>query len=69
LLKAKLRIICKDIEEHTDECLINAANELLLGGGGVDGVVHKLGGEGLIQEVLKIPLNSFGARIMEGQAV
>ena len=61
--------MCKDIEDHADECLVNAANELLLGGGGVDGVVHKLGGEALIQEVLKIPVNQFGARVMEGQAV
>ena len=40
LLKAKVKIICRDIMEHSDECLVNAANELLLGGGGVDGVVH-----------------------------
>ena len=36
----KVVIVCKDIMEHQDECLVNAANELLLGGGGVDGVVH-----------------------------
>ena len=44
LLKAKVKIMCRDILEHSDECLVNAANELLLGGGGVDGAVHTLGG-------------------------
>ena len=57
LLKNKVKITCIDIMDHSDECLVNAANELLLGGGGVDGVVHKLGGEKLIEEVMKIPLN------------
>jgi hypothetical protein len=69
LLKNKVKVLCKDIMEHSDECLVNAANELLLGGGGVDGVIHKLGGEKLIEEVMKIPLNPQGARIIEGQAV
>ena len=61
--------MCSDIMEHSDECLVNAANELLLGYGGVDGVVHKLGGPGLIKEVKKVPLNDQGARLIEGQAV
>ena len=40
LLRNKVKVLCIDILEHYDECLVNAANELLLGGGGVDGVVH-----------------------------
>jgi O-acetyl-ADP-ribose deacetylase (regulator of RNase III) len=36
------KIIIKhgDILNHKDECLVNAANEQLLGGGGIDGIVH-----------------------------
>jgi hypothetical protein len=67
--KNKINIVYGDLRNFKDECVVNAANELLLGGGGVDGIIHELGGEKLLDEIKKIPLNNYGCRIFEGEAV
>lgn len=66
--KSRIKILYSDLKDYKDECLVNAANELLMGGGGVDGFVHSLGGENLLNEIKQIPLNEFGCRLMEGEA-
>ena len=67
--KDKINIFFGDLDNYNDDCLVNPANELLLGGGGIDGYVHELGKEDLIKEVMKIPLNEYGCRLIEGEAV
>ena len=67
--KKKINIIFCDLEDHNDECLINAANELLEGGGGIDGYVHNLGGEKLMNEIYSIPLNKYKCRLLEGESI
>lgn len=67
--KKKINIMYGDLDNYTDECLVNAANELLLGGGGIDEYVHSLGGNALLDEIKKIQLNYYGCRLMEGEAV
>lgn len=67
--KFKNKILYGDILNYEDECIVNPANELLLGGGGIDGVIHNLSGELMLNEIKKIPLNSSGVRLMEGEAV
>lgn len=65
--QSKLSIVTGDITRQSTEGIVNAANSSLMGGGGVDGAIHRAGGPVILEECQQIV--SRRGRLPTGKAV
>ena len=63
-----IKIIQGDITTLAVDAIVNAANQVMLGGGGVDGAIHDAAGPELYEACLKVPEVRPGVRCPTGEA-
>ena len=67
--KATLQLIKGDITEVEADAIVNAANSSLMGGGGVDGAIHRKGGPTILEECKRIRETEWPDGLPTGKAV
>ena len=68
-LGARVTVVIADITKQDVEAIVNAANSSLLGGGGVDGAIHRAGGPEIIEACREVRRTRFPEGLPTGEAV
>ena len=65
----KITVVLGDITEQQVDAIVNAANHTLLGGGGVDGAIHRRGGPEILTACRQLRRDHYPDGLPTGQAV
>jgi O-acetyl-ADP-ribose deacetylase (regulator of RNase III) len=68
-LSGRLIVKSGDLTDEKVDAIVNAANSTLLGGGGVDGAIHRRGGNAILEECKKIRATTYPDGLPTGEAV
>ena len=68
-LDGLVKVVVGDITSQTVDAIVNAANSSLMGGGGVDGAIHRGGGPNILAECREIRRTRYPQGLPTGEAV
>src|ERR1700694_4529095 len=68
-LNGRVQVVTGDITKQNVDAILNAANSTLLGGGGVDGVIHAKGGPKILEACRDLRRTRFPSGLPTGEAV